>query len=127
MPGTLTSYEQELKEAQAKPRQSWGEVVQYLDGWAWGVDIELNTVCLGKEDAVKAAIANPKLHCSITAIDQVIELEREIIKQESEADGRQPKLKRPGDFRSRPIGTVKHREANARRSSAGKRTAVYKA
>ena len=102
-------------------------VIQYLDGWGWGVDADLQTICLGREDTVRAALANPKLRSSDPAIDQVIELEREIIAKESETNGRQPKLKRPSDVRSRPIGAFQHREANARRAAPRKRAAVHKA
>ena len=42
-------------------KDSWGEVVQYLDGYAWGVAADGSTICLGVESAVKEAIANPKL------------------------------------------------------------------
>ena len=107
----------------------WSECGQicFVEGYAYGVDIELNPLCLGTEEAVKQAIAKPELKSSDPAIDQIIELERQIIAKENETDGRQPNLKKPGAFRSRPAGAFQRRETNARRSSAGKRAAVHKA
>ena len=102
-------------------------VIQYIDGYAYGVDIELNPLCLGTEEAVKQAIAKPELKSSDPAIDQIIELERQIIAKEKEADGRQPEIKRPSAFRSRLVGDIKHREADIRRTSPRKRAAVHKA
>ncbi len=127
---TLSAWAPQLEESQPKQstaiRWSAGGVIQYLDGWGWGVDQELNTICLGSESVVKEAIANPKLKCSDPYIDQIIELERQLMQKESELNGRQPEIKRPGAFRSRPVRTIKYREANTRRTSTGKRVAVYK-
>ena len=93
-----------MRKKELKDYQGDESVIQYLDGYAWGITPDGSTICLGIGDAVKAAIANPKLRSSNPAIDQVIELERETIAKESETNGRQPKLKRPGAVRSRPIG-----------------------
>jgi len=44
------------------------------------------------------------------------------------ADVRQPqKIQRPSLIRSRPVGGIKHREADIRRTSPRKRAAVHKA
>ena len=108
-------------------RESWGEVLYYLDGLCYGIAPDGQTVCLGKEADIKEMLANPT-KCSINPlVNDIIDLERELIKQKENEDGRQPDLKRPSAFRSRPARAFQHREANARRSSAGKRAAIHKA
>ena len=117
----------ELKEAQDKLRQSWGEVIEFLDGLCFGIAPDGRTVCLGKEADIKETLANPTKRSSNPLTNDIIDLERQLIKQKENEDGRQPEIKRPSAFRSRPAGAFQHREANARRSSAGKRAAIRKA
>jgi len=116
-----------MTEKESKYYWSEGGQIQYLDGWAWGIDQELRPICLGREDDVKASLTNPKLKLNNPRIDQILGMEREIIGKESESDGRKPNIKRPSAFRSRPVGDIKHREADIRRTSPRKRAAICKA
>ncbi len=128
---TLTKCKEEIinKAEESQPKQAqtirWsvGGMIQYLDGWGWGVDVELNTLCLGGESAVKEAIANPKLKCSDPCINQIIELEREIIRGIENGDTRTkingtklraPKPERPDSKRIRPLRAVRYQRPNLR-------------
>ena len=68
-----------LPPAQDFDKRQWGEIIYYLDGWAWGIDANGTTVCLGRETAVKAAIANPKQVSGDPVIDAIIDLERQLL------------------------------------------------
>ena len=119
---------EEPKPAPAKGhRESWGEVLYYLDGLCFGIAPDGRTMCLGKEADIKEMLANPTKRSINPLVNDIIDLERELIKQKENEDGRQPDLKKPGAFRSRPARAFQHREANARRPSAGKRVAIRKA
>jgi hypothetical protein len=131
MPRILTNYEQEtiinFNKSEDKPRQSWGEVIQYLDGFCFGIAPDGRTICLGKEADIKEILDNPTQRSINPLVNDIIDLERELIKQKESENGRQPEIKRPSAFRSRPAGAFQRRETNARRSSAGKRAAIRKA
>lgn len=93
-------------------------IIQYIEGYAWGIAIDGRTVCLGETEAIKAAIANPKLKSGYPDIDQIISLERDILK---EIDNGKPNIQRPGAFRSRSAREIKHRTANIRQAKTRKR------
>jgi len=125
------SYEQETiinssKETQAKSHQSWGEIIQYLDGMAFGIAPDGRTICLGNESDIREILSDASVRSNSPIINDIIDTERQLIKQREGENGRQPELKRPSAFRGRPVGDIKHREADIRRSSVRKRTAVYK-
>ncbi|MFC1958650.1 hypothetical protein ACFLV6_01875 [Chloroflexota bacterium] len=124
---TVMTKQLELKKVQDKPHQSWGEVIQFLDGFCFGIAPDGRTICLGKEAEIKEMLADPTKRSINPLANDIIDLERELIKQKESEDGRQPNLKKAGAFRSRPAGNFQRRETNARRSSAGKRAAVHKA
>ena len=70
-----------------------GQVIQYIDGWAWGITPEGRTVCLGTEPDIKAILANPRRHPENPTIAQVISVERHLFKQEEKKDkGEQKKV-----------------------------------
>ena len=104
-----------------------GEIIQFIDGLCFGIAPDGRTICLGKETDIKEMLANPTKRSSNPLTNDIIDLERELINQKENEDGRQPEIKRPSAFRSRPIGIIKHREANLRHPSARKRAAVHKA
>jgi len=108
-----------------KTKQSWGEVIQYLDGYAWGIAADGQTICLGREVSIREVIANPKLMSFIPEVDGIISLERELIAKEIEGNGRQPELKKPSTFRSRTARTFERRTANTRQAAAGKRLPLH--
>ena len=116
----------EPKPAAKGHKESWGEVLYYLDGLCFGIAHDGRTVCLGKEVDIKAILANPTKRSNNPLTNDIIDLERQLTKQKENEDGRQPEIKRPGAFRSRPAGAFQHREANTRRSSARKRIALRK-
>ncbi|MFC1933454.1 hypothetical protein ACFLXU_07565 [Chloroflexota bacterium] len=113
-------------DAQVKFPHSWGEIIQYLDGMAYGIAPNGQTVCLGKEAEVKEMLADPLKHSTNTVKNDLIDLERQLTKQkEIENNGRQPELKKPGAFRSRTARTIKRRTANTRQTTARKRLSVH--
>ena len=70
-------------------RESWGEVLYYLDGLCFGIAQDGRTVCLGKEADIKEMLANPTKRSINPLVNDIIDLERELIKQkENETDGR---------------------------------------
>ncbi len=105
----------------------FGHVIQYCDGFAWGITPAGETVCLGTADAVKAALANPKLHSCREEIDGIIELERKLIQEEMIGESRiQVKSttgKRAvgtGGFRSRPPSNSQFKPVSTRHLKARK-------
>lgn len=98
-------------------------IIQYIDGWCYGISAKGKLVCLGSEVAIKEMLASPTKRSINPLVNDIIDLERELIK-ENETDGRE--VKRPGNIRSGLIRGSKHREANPRRTSPRKRVAFYK-
>lgn len=121
----VTEKELDVKEKQISKTLCWsaGGQICFINGFAWGVDTEPNTICLGQEEKVRKAIANPKLRSFDPAINQIMELEREI----QEGKNAQPAVKvRPGSsVRSRPTRTFKRRTANIRQVNARKRLPIH--
>ena len=64
-----------------------GIAIRFDNGWAWGNTKTGKLVCLGREQDVKQAIQNLKLKSHIPDIDQIIELERTLLKEEVENYG----------------------------------------
>jgi len=56
--------------------QNTSEVIQYIDGWAFGVSKSGNTICLGSETEIRGILANPRHHPDNPTIAQVIEVEQ---------------------------------------------------
>ena len=52
-----------------------GEVIRYIDGWAWGITSKGDTVCLGTEPDIKAILLTNKRPTNPT-IASVIAVER---------------------------------------------------
>ena len=67
-------------------KESEGQVIQYIDGYAWGVTPSGGTACLGTEPDIRAILANPRKHPSNPTIAQVISLERQLIKNEQKKE-----------------------------------------
>ena len=59
-----------------------GQSIQYLDGFAWGVTPEGGTICLGTEPDIRRILANPREHPRNPTIAEVISVERQLIKQD---------------------------------------------
>lgn len=112
-----------------KESYSEGHQVYFLDGYAWGIDAELQPVCLGTEAAVRAAIDNPKLKSGIPEVDAIIEQERQVKTKENEgnAAGHKPeritglKRKRNNSKRASAIKGAKSGLRTFRRLKAGKK------
>ncbi len=111
---------------EAMSKQEWGYALQHLDGFTWGITETGETVCLGNEQAVKAALGNPKLHSCIEEIDHCIDLERKLIREENENNGQPADIKHANTFRAikarnqrnRPATPAKHRAASFKRATA---------
>jgi hypothetical protein len=103
-----------------------GIVIRFDEhGYTWGNSTTGELVCLGLKNRVLQAIHNPKLKTHNPDIDQLVELERKLIREEQENNGKQPNIQKPGAFRSRITREVKHRAAAARRIAPGKRLPVH--
>lgn len=64
-----------------------GQVIQYIDGFAWGVGPTGRTVCLGDEAKIKELLTMPKQkRAGNPTIDQIISLERSLVKQKEKED-----------------------------------------
>ena len=61
--------------------QDTGGVIQYIDGYAYGITKEGKTLCLGEETKVKAVLSDPRRKLNNPAAQQVLELERDLMKQ----------------------------------------------
>ena len=72
---------------------AWGQVVHYDGSQAWGIAPDLQTVYLGKETDVKAAVSNEKLTYGDPIIDGIISLERQL----------QRKGNKNGNIETRPV------------------------
>lgn len=109
-------------------KESWsqGGQIFYTAGLAFGLDGELNTVCLGTETVVRAAVDNPKLQSGIPEEDAIIEMERRLKEGETN-DAGNFKPKRPGAFRNRATGEIKRRTGYARQAAPRKRLSFRKA
>ena len=107
----------------------WSDCGQvfFTGGRGYAVAPDGAKVDISKEADILKAFATSEIASDLCAdriavLEQILEYRREVKDNE-----RTNKVKRPGDFRSRPIGIIKHREANLRHPSARKRAAVHKA
>lgn len=74
-------------------KEQEGQVIQYIDGFAWGITPRGDTICLGTETDIRTIVANPKLHPKNPTIAQVISTERALSKQEkTKAEKEQAKV-----------------------------------
>ena len=61
--------------------QDFGEVINYVDGFAYGVTPEGRTVCLGSEGSIKAILGNPRRKPENEMIARIVGLERQLAKK----------------------------------------------
>jgi hypothetical protein len=91
-----------------KPKSSWGLIIKYFDGHAFGIDAKGQTIYMGREADVRAAISAPDLRSNFDPNIQIIlELEARLIRaqEEQNRDGR------PSDR------DIRHRTSEIRRRS----------
>lgn len=69
-----------------KMKNKEGQVIQYIDGFAWGVTPMGGTVCLGTETDVKDRLKNSRRHSKNPIIAQIIELERALNSKEAKRE-----------------------------------------
>jgi len=107
-------------------KESWstGGQILFLGDYAWGLDENLKTICLGLEIDVRRAIANPKLKSSFPTINSIIAQER-ILQKELENEESHPNLRRPGSVRGKPARAFKRRAANPKQTAPRKRAALH--
>ena len=107
------------------PQSYDGITIRFNNSFAWGNNITGDLVCLGRESDVRMAIVNPKLKSHIPDVDQLIELERQQLAEESENDGiskfRNSRMEGSGRFRASRIN-----KAAARRVKTRKRLSLRK-
>lgn len=100
------------------PKGYAGIIIDYDNGYAWGNTASGRLVCLGSTENVKNAIRHSNMKCDDIEINQIIQLERELIKREVENE---PELQRPGTFRSRTAGKIKRGTSHVKPASFRKR------
>lgn len=105
-------------------------IISYIDGWGWGIAADGRTICLGREAAVKEALANPKLKSGAPDVDQIIDLERKIIAEVNlngisgnikTESSRGKRAVRTGGIRTRPFVDIKYQPVNTRQLKARKK------
>ena len=119
-----SSLEELFPEPPKKSKDSFGEVVQFVDGHGYGIDAELNTVYLGTESEVRAAIGGQG-RLDNPAAQATIELERKL-KEGEQNDAGNFKPKRSGAFRNRITREVKRRTGYTRQIAQGKKLPICK-
>lgn len=102
----------------------WGEVIQFQDGWCWGIDPSGATVCCGREDDVAAILSGGKRSAS-PVVNDILDLEKILRKERADRDGRDTagataistriKAKRTGNFRAGLANHTKHKPFDTRR------------
>ena len=101
---------------------SFGEVLNYIDGYAYGVSPEGRTVCLGTETDIRAILANPRKHPQNPTIAQVINLERQLVKQgQKQVSREQAKVKAEKKEKHKlavKLGLAKKREPRKNKNQA---------
>ncbi|MFH1925761.1 MAG: hypothetical protein ABIK32_04640 [Chloroflexota bacterium] len=95
---------------------SWGQIIQYDNGQAWGIASDLRTVYLGLEADVRAAIDNPELKCGEPIIDGIIDKERELKRSE----GYEARNAAVRTLSSRKLRTIKSHNKRIRFTTAAK-------
>jgi len=105
--------------------EDWGEVIQFLDGWCYGIaDDGRTVVCCGQEDEAKAMLANPNKKSASPVVNDILDLERRL-QNEKEIEhgkagditpksGRSQRVVKTGNVRARPDAHAKHRPFNTR-------------
>ena len=61
-----------------------GQSIQYRDGFAWGITPEGRTICLGTEQNIRDILAHPKKRPENPTIAEVISIERQLLRQDTE-------------------------------------------
>ena len=122
-----------LPENKERHKDSWGEVVFYSDGWAWGISPTGATICLGREAAVRAAVANLMLRCRNETVNKIVELERKLQEDIKNQNGRNQGINAKYAARKPIIGNYKRvrsgrlvgvKQRNNRRPAARTKPAV---
>jgi len=57
-----------------------GEVIQFIDGYCYGIAPNLKTVCCGTEEEVKVILADPTKRANNPLVNEILDLEREMSK-----------------------------------------------
>lgn len=95
---------------------NWGEIIHFVDGWCYGIAPDGKTVCCGKEQEVKAILADPSKRSENPLINEILDLERKL-REEQKDEGNDTtgiqtthiKARRTGNFRARPTIHTKHK------------------
>ncbi len=130
--GNRVAYCGELVIIAEKKRQDtdrWSDCgqVQFIDGRGYGITAKGQTVDLGKEEDILRTFTTGEIVSDLCP-DRAVVLQGILeYRQEVKDNERTVEVKRPGAFRSRLTGDIKHRKANLRQPSTRKRAAVRKA
>lgn len=84
------------KDKEAKDKE--GQVIQYIEGFAWSINPKGETICIGTEDDIRTILANPRKHPSNPTIAQVISLERTLQKKQEEQEEKERVKKKKARF-----------------------------
>jgi len=109
-----------VSKEQPKHRDYWVGEAFFAGGYGWGIDEELRTICLGKEEDIvpvlkgKANIPDSLSPRQRVVLSQILEDMEVTDAGATEVGGRRP-------VRTRPIGVTRHRQKDSRRAKTRKR------
>jgi len=111
------------REVLAMTEIDWGEVICYMDGFAYGIAPNGDTICLGTTTITKAMLASPTKGSTNQTINDIINLEIEL--RGEHGYGNKQKDERASSFRSRLVRNFEHRASATKRLTPSKRTALH--
>jgi len=111
-------------------KDEWGEVVQFLDGWCYGVAPDGATICCGREDEVRAMLADQSKRSSNPVVDDILDLERKLQNEKEVENGkagdiqarssRSQRVIRTGNVRARPDAHTQYKPVDTRQTKTRK-------
>jgi len=112
-------------------KNEWGEVIQFLGGWCWGITPDGQALCCGREEDVRAILADPNKKSASSAVNAILDLERKLIEEakggtRTEGNIRARVVHKRGAVRGRLVRGTKLKGRHSRLSAKGKRLPVRK-
>jgi hypothetical protein len=115
--------------------QTFGNIIQYVDGIAYGLTTELKSVFMGSENEIKEYLENPDKQHENTVINEIINAERNILKEDKDGKSttattvtalRTPKSKQRIYQRIRPSSFSRDNARNFKPIKNTTKPAIYK-
>ena len=103
----------------------WGGIIQWVDGFCYGITPNGRTICCGKEADVKATLADPAQKATNPLVNDILNLEIKLLLDKETEDGKPGDIKartsgsqrvvKTSGVRTRPTAYPKHKPFNTRR------------